>query len=95
MFSWRVLEEAGATKAQVLRVWQSRLQAQIEWLNAEYSLDPSVRQGVVIAGRRRLLAEIAGVAEAGEKAHESFAAQLSSLSIALAAAGLLADETAF
>lgn len=92
MFCWRLIDESPGTQPEVLRAWQARLQARIDWYHSRYEQDPTVRQGVALAALRRLLAEMAAVAQAGEQQDENLHNRLASLRIGLAAAGLLDDH---
>lgn len=89
MFSWQAIDNAGGFEAHVLRTWQARLAAQLQWMERQYALDPSVRQGVCIAQRQRLLAEIGDVAAAAEHEAEGLRDRLAALRIALSAHRLL------
>ena len=92
MFCWRLIEESPGAQSAVLRAWQARLQARIDWCSSRYEQDPTVRQGHALAALQRLLGEMDAVAQAGEAGDDNLRNHLSSLRIGLAAAGLLEDH---
>lgn len=84
MFPWELLDDASSTRAEVLRAWHVRLQAQIDWGLREYAVVPTVRLGVIITLQQQVSRHLLAVSAASE--HDSPAYQESLLVLKAASA---------
>lgn len=92
MFSWHTIDRLPPDqKGTILRAWQSRLLAHVEYLQQRYDADPSVTQGVVIADRQRLAAEIGASASAADDEAPDLRSRLALLQVVMACQGLLVE----